>query len=983
MTIRGSNCFKGFLLSTATALSLSTLMPVAAQPTDVDDEIIITGSRIRQNPLDDVTPIQNLTSDDVDRTGLTSIADVLQRLPITGSAINTTNNSSGNLGFPPDGSGIGAGASEIDLRNLSAKRTLVLVDGKRWINGSSASGVPGSVDLNTIPTGIIQRIEILQDGASPIYGSDAIAGVVNIITRSDFEGFRANAYYGQFGDGDGETENYDITLGAAADRSALLFNVSYVKQKDVAAGDREISEFPIAGVGRCLGNCSSGTPQARLFFVDPNTSITHDVTLNDGVLNDGASLPVYDPNDPDGGDFHSFTVADRFNFQPFNFIQTPNQRLNLFVKGEYEITDEMTMRLVGSYTNRQSVNRAAPEPLFIGPEAGNGNIMDTIEVDVTNPFNPFGFSLDANTFVFAGRRPIEAGPRRFEQNVDTWFVGATLDGKWAFGERDVYWDVNASFAQAQANQRKTGAFNAARLKRALGPLNLCVDGGGASIDGCVPFNYFGGQGPDGTGSITPEMLAFVTFIQKDESQQEQFDISANITGDLFDLPAGRIGYAVGFEHRYQEGFFTPDAVVTAGETAGVPASPTAGNFKVDEFYAEVSVPLLADLPLVQALDFSGAVRVSDYDLFGSNEVFKAGLNWRVNEGLIFRGNWSEGFRAPGIGELFNTGSRFDATLDDPCSDLLGLGGGTIADATTLANCGTLGVPTDGSYVQFGAQIGVQTGGNTNLTPETSESFNIGFVYAPAWADDMQGISNLVFEADYYDIEIENAIQPPDPQTKLDQCIATLDPVTCSGINRTSGGVINGFNSLLSNIGGIETSGYDWSVKLDLEEGPLGAFGFQWLNTYLDTYEESVPTSTGFDVFDRAGTELGSPERGFNRYKSTFIADWENGAFDGSISFRYLSELDEACPGTVAALAPEQCSDVAGGMNVIDSRTFTDIQFGWRPGDLYGHESKITFGVNNVFDTSIPVCLSCDLNSFDGTLYPIPGQFFYARFSVQR
>jgi iron complex outermembrane recepter protein len=975
------------LFSSVAALIAFGAQPAVSQTADDDnDTIVVTGSRIHQNPLNMPNPIQNITSEDVDRTGLTSIADVLQRLPVTGSAINTTNNSSGNLGFPPDGSGIGAGASQIDLRNLSAKRTLVLVDGKRWINGSSASGVPGSVDLNTIPAGIISRVEILQDGASPIYGSDAIAGVVNIITRTDFEGFRANGYYGSFGQGDGETQNYEASFGASSEKTRVLFDMSYTRQKDVAAGDRKISEFPIAGAGKCLATCSSGTPQSRLFFVDPNTGVTHDITLNNGALNDGNTLPVYDPLNPTGGDFHAFTVADRFNFQPFNFIQTPNKRLNLFAKAEHDVTENITLRLVGSYTNRQSQNRAAPEPLFIGPEAGNGNIMDTIGIDVTNPFNPFGFSLDANNFVFAGRRPIEAGPRLFKQNVDTWFAGATLDGKVNLAGRDIYWDANASFSQAQANQRKTGAFNAAKLKRALGPLDQCIDPAtGAGIDGCTPFNYLGGQGPDGSGSITQEMLDFVTFVQKDESQQQQFDFTFNVTGDLIDLPAGPVGFAAGFERRHQEGFFIPDAVVTAGETAGVPSSPTSGGFNVSEFYGEINVPLLADLPFMQKLSFSGAVRSSDYNLFGTNQVYKAGGNWRVNDDLLLRGSWSEGFRAPGIGELFNTGSRFDSTLEDPCSDLLGLapqGTGVARSAQTIANCGALGVPTDGSYVQFGAQIGVQTGGNTALQPETSNSYNFGFVYDASWAENMPGVSALVFEADYYHIKINGAIQPPDPQTKLNSCVATLDPVLCSGINRTASGTINGFNSLLSNIGGITTSGFDWSVKLALEENALGQFSFQWLNTYLDKYNERVPTSTGFASIKRDGFELGSPERGFNHYKSTFITDWAKGDFGGAVSVRYLSKLNEACPGSIVALAPDLCTDATGGTNIIGSKFYTDIQASWSPQDLFGRETKITVGVNNVLDSSTPVCFTCDLNSFDGTLYPIPGQFFYARFAIR-
>lgn len=977
------------LLASVAAIAINSTAAFAqndAAQADSGDQIIVTGTRIRQNPLDAINPVQSLSNEDLDRTGLTQVGDILGKLPITGSAINSSNNSSGNLGFPPDGSGIGAGASQVELRNLTSKRTLVLVDGKRWINGSSASGVPGSVDLNTIPVGIIKRVEVLQDGASPIYGSDAIAGVVNIITRDDFEGFRASTYYGLFGQGDGETQNYDMSFGVSGDRTRVLFDVSYARQKDVAAGDRAISEFPIARVGMCLATCSSGTPQGRFAFTDPNTNQDVDVTLNNGVVNDGgANIPVYNPANPGGsGDFHSFATADRFNFQPFNFIQTPNERLNLFSKAEYDVMDNVTLRVIGSYTNRKSTNRAAPEPLFIGPEAGNGNIMDTVTVAADNPFNPFGFALDANNFVFAGRRPIEAGPRVFRQNVDTWFVGGTLEGESQFANRSVYWDVNVSWSQAQANQRKTGAFNAARLKRALGPLDQCIDSGtGASIDGCVPFNFFGGQGANGEGSITQDMLDFVTFVQKDESEQEQFDVSINVSGDLFDLPAGPFGYAFGFEHRKQTGSFVPDAVVVAGESAGVPSSPTAGGFNVDEFYGELNVPLLADMPFIKKLEINGAVRVSDYNLFGSNTVFKAGANWRVTNDLMIRGNYSEGFRAPGIGELFNTGSRFDATIDDPCSDMLGLdpnGSGVPTDAGTIANCTALGVPADGSYVATGGQISVATGGNENLQPESSDSYTLGLTYSPSWVQGMMGIASVVIEANYYNIKIDGAIQAPNPQTKLSQCVSTLDPLICGDISRTSGGTINGFNNQLANIAGIETDGFDWSINTTTQDTGFGRFHFQWLNTYLNDYTEIIPTSTGVTRLSREGIELGSPEQGYNKFKSTLIAGWSYQAFDASVTARYLGALQETCPDAVLDLAPEQCTNANGGTNKIDSKVFTDLQVSWSP-QAFGGQGKLTFGVNNVFKTDIPVCFSCDLNSFDGTLYPIPGRFLYTRLSI--
>jgi len=212
---------KTLAAASVTATALSVAMPSVAQQTteaeEPDQEVLVTGSRIRRDPVEEPAPLQTVTAEDIDRTGEVSVGEYLQRLPISGSAINRTNNSSGNLGFPPDGGGISAGATEIDLRYLTAKRALVLVDGKRWVRGSSASGVSGAVDLNTIPVDAIERIEVLQDGASPIYGADAIAGVINIITRSNFDGFQATVHQGTFDEGDGTTQEYNLSWGAVGE----------------------------------------------------------------------------------------------------------------------------------------------------------------------------------------------------------------------------------------------------------------------------------------------------------------------------------------------------------------------------------------------------------------------------------------------------------------------------------------------------------------------------------------------------------------------------------------------------------------------------------------------------------------------------------------------------------------------------------------------------------------------------------------------
>src|SRR5690606_509166 len=301
------------------------------------DTVQVTGTRIKKAEIETQTPVQTLSRDDIERTGLTSIGDILQELTGSGSALNTTFNSSGNFGFSPNGDGVGAGSAQVDLRNLGAKRVLVLVDGMRWVNESSASGVGATTDLNTIPLALVERIDVLEDGASSLYGSDAIAGVVNIITRRDFDGGQITLNYGQYGKGDGTQKGIDLAWGMNTDRSNFFIGASRVEQDAISANTREQSRWPTPGTGLTFG--SSGTPRGRFILIDPNTGAELDLTPNEGN-ND----PFYDPSETgcdrtDG--FHCFATADRFNFAEYNLLLTPSTRTGVFGQYRFYFNDRV------------------------------------------------------------------------------------------------------------------------------------------------------------------------------------------------------------------------------------------------------------------------------------------------------------------------------------------------------------------------------------------------------------------------------------------------------------------------------------------------------------------------------------------------------------------------------------------------------------------------------------------------------------------
>ncbi|WP_428263517.1 TonB-dependent receptor plug domain-containing protein [Haliangium sp.] len=950
--------------------------------------IVVTGSRIRTDPLDKQAPVLQLTSEEIARSGLTSVADLLQNLPVSGGALNTRFNSSGNFGFPPDGGGIGAGAAQADLRYLGSKRVLVLVDGVRWINGSSASGVAAAADLNTIPIGIIERIEVLEDGASPIYGSDAIAGVINIITRKDMDGALVNAYVGGFHHADGYTQQYDASWGKSDDKMSVIVSASIVDQQRVSAADRTISSTPTPGDPNCASGCSSGTPQGRFVLTDPNTGENLNLTINPGV----GGVPIYDPTQPSmagaerSDDFNFFDNIDRFNFAPYNLVVTPSRRVGVFSAVRYKVAPRVSFRGQALFNNRQSVNQAAPEPLFIGSDAGNGNRLDQISIHETNPYNPFGFTIDAATNrYFIGRRPLEAGPRIFEQNVNTWYVSGGLYGDVEVAGRRVFWDATVAYGVNRADQLKHGAFSSAKLEDALGP--AFTDGDGRTycgtpdrpILGCVPFNIFGGQGADGRGSITQEMLGYVTFVQHDVSEQTLVDVTGNVSVGLVPLPAGDLSVAAGVEHRRQSGFYEPDPVVVAGDSAGTPSQPTSGSYTVNEAYAEVRVPLVARMPGADLLDVNGAVRVSDYSTFGSEATFKAGARWRPIKDLMLRGSVGQGFRAPGIGELFGSDARFDQVLDDPCSDMLGLGAnGTRAPDAVIDNCVAAGVPADGSYTQFNPQISVTTGGNSDLDAETSRSIVASLVYSPSWLLESPWVDRFDAELTYFDIELDGAIQATDAQVVLDGCYIAGDDEYCSRIGRTPSGVVNAFNNRLENIGGLITRGLSLNLTYTGPQTLYGRFRVTSQSSFLKDFIERLPAADGgFRKVFREGTEIGDPERAFPRLKSTLILDWFYDEWRASLTTRYSHSVREPCRDLVELGG---CSDYdpvndANSTNLLSPMVYNDAQVTWTP-KVLDNAFDLTVGVNNLLNREPPICYSCSLNGFDATTYDVPGIFGY-------
>lgn len=911
----------------------------------------VTGSRIKKSEGEGDAPVLTITGAELQATGIASIGDILQRLSVSGSSLNTKFNSAGNFGFPADGGGVGSGSTTISLRNLGANRTLVLVDGLRWVNESSASGVSGAVDLNTIPASAIDRIEILTDGASSLYGSDAIGGVVNIITKKGQKGGLGHFYYGDYETGDGRTYQGNVSLGVKEKTYQAFIDFSHYEQRSISSAATEQSSFPVPGGGLAFG--SSATPTGRFVFVPPPGQ-TYGGLCSPDICN----ITPNGVNSAFPGGYHQFVGSvDRFNFAPYNFLLTPSRRNAVFGQGEVRLTDSVKWYLRGLYQSRISVNQAAPEPIFLGPGAGTGGLADTIGVDASNPYNPLGYSLDPNgNFAFLGRRPVEGGPRVFRQDVDTVYFATGFSGSFDAFDRFFAWDINQAISSNKAVQTVDGTYNIRNIGNALGPVANCVAP-------CVPLNIFGGP-----GTITPDQLAYIEYTERDRSRQDLYLVTANLSGTVLNLPAGTLDFATGFEHRRLEGSYAPDAVVVAGNSNGVPSQPTSGRYTINELYGELAVPLLKNAPLAKKLDLSLATRWSDYSTFGSTTKSKVGLRWQPVTDVTVRGTYAEGFRAPSVGESFGSPARFDATITDPCSNATG---------QTRTNCAALGV-SNPNFEQSNTQIGVRTGGSRNLRPETARSYTGGVVYSPAWAEKTLWSDRVDLDVTYYRHKVRNAIQAPDAQTQLNRCVASGDPNStfCQGITRGSTGDINGFNNTLRNLGTINTEGLDFGANWSSPRWAFGRFGLNWQTTYIAKYR-AVATDTGLAEPRSVGTEVS--DSGIPRWKSTLRSSWNLEPFSVIYTLRYVSALTEQC-GDAAGLTT--CNNGVGDTNRLDAIFYSDVQASYTLPKLYGHTATISGGVNNVFDAGPPVCVSCSLNGYDASNYDIAGRFGYVQATIK-
>ncbi len=936
-----SNAIK-FALFVGASASLATASAFAQDKEETTElkPVEVTGSRIKRVDTETSQPVFVLTKQAIAEQGLTSIGDVIQNLSANGSTLNTTFNNGGN------------GETRVSLRNLGSNRTLVLVNGRRWVGGT---GLGGAVDLNTIPTSAVERIEVLKDGASTLYGSDAIAGVVNIVLKNNYEGAEVNAYFGQFADGDGTRQSIDVAVGSASEdsRFTTMIGASYVQEDPVFAGAREISAEPVFGTGVLFG--SSTTPFGR--FALCAGTVTNGVCSTAQLRPDGtAGQFTYNPGQQ-GLSWRNFVASDFYNFAPENYLLTPQERTSAFARGRFQITDNLSFDAQISYNNRKSEQLLAAMPIVLGTGPGAGVQARQVTISPFSQYNPFGQTVSR-----IQRRAIETGGRSFRQNVDTFGFSGTLEGNFEIGDRYFSWDAGMVYARNDQNDTTDGLFNVLALRNALGPSQngICYTDGTftTAIPGCVPLNLLGA-----VGTITPEMLGYSSFVAHDELGYEMKQYFANVSGDLFELPGGMLSFAFGLESRTESGFDQPDALINSGNTTGNARTATSGSYSLDEAYLEFAIPVLKDVFLAKSLEFSIASRYSDYSNFGDTTNSKFGFKWKPVDSLLVRGNWSEGFRAPSIGELFQGVADSFPQVQDPCNDV----NFPTLTAAQQARCTAQGVPA-GGYDQSNPQIRTSVGGNPGLQPETSKAITFGFVWSPEF------IKGFDVSLDYWKIDVKDTISTFGAQFILDQCIEEGFSNFCTLFNRNALGEIDTLLSAGLNSGANTVSGLDMTMNYKLDVGNWGNLAFNWDTTYTRNNESDQDADGDIDAAD-GGSVIGIyQDRNNNwKYRSNLSIRWSKGDFGASLATRFYSDQVETC-GLVPYGFGNLCSDPVNDENHLGSTTYHDMQFTYKaPWD-----AKISLGINNVFDKDPPISYSTFANSFDPN-YEVPGRFWYMKY----
>lgn len=873
--------FKRTNLSVAVGFALIASAPTSAIAQDAAqaaniEEVVVTGSRIARDPLSTTGPITLMDSESIAESGVTSVDDLLRELP-----------SMGTNGIGKNSNNGGAGMSTVDLRQLGTDRTLVLVNGRRYV--ASSTGTGAAVDLGNIPVAMIERVEVLTDGASAVYGSDAVAGVINIVTKSDFDGVELSAQTGDSFSGGGATNELSVTFGNSGDGYSLVGGLSYNKMEEISYSDRDWANY-----------YSSNNPLG---------------TIKTGMGGNTQLYPTGNADAPYDARYESFNLQDMW-------LQGASERIGFNLNGKFEINDTTEAYFESSFANRRSSQQLAGQPMpntFADPSKfdadqkaaldswwesqgfdhtdyasywadSNSKMIDIPEGCEGGNWDSTYTDKDGNEqyCYYTGVNSRADKARISSQDSNTVRLLAGVDGEFKNGWS---WDVFGSYGESSISETIENSINKTEYDAAI----------------AAGANPIGGWDDDLQAS-------YYTDFSTSEYVMKNF--GASVAGELGMLPGGEIGFAAGAEYRDEWTRSTPSIETANGDTAGNQTLPTEGGYHVTEVFAEFNLPVLQGVKYADELSFDAAVRYSDFSTFGGQGTYRLGGVWAINPEVRVRSSYSTSYRAPTVYDLYQGAAQSYEGLADPCSsDYSG----------TLAEGACNGVP--GSYTQTDTQLPVSFTGNEDLQPEEADTFTFGVVYTPDFAED------LSFTIDYYDITIDNSIGVVSTSTMLEDCYTNGNQATCDSLSveRDPQGNITNMQNQLQNTGFIETSGIDVDLTQNMYFD-AGELSYSIQVNYLLTYDFENPDGS---VEDDIGyvTSIGSAV--YSEWRGLANVQWTADRWSMGATVQYIGE---GYNDDYAIYGPEY-------YNNIDAVTYLDLNGSYKLSET----AMLRAGIDNVLD----------------------------------
>ncbi|MGH8284813.1 MAG: TonB-dependent receptor domain-containing protein [Steroidobacteraceae bacterium] len=977
--IRNSNvaqAVKRALFMSAVAASVGS-MTAQAQDQEQDQEevttVTVTGTRINVPGVVSSSPIYSVGAEEIQLQQQPEVEKILRLLPITA---------------PDDGQNVNNGtdgAATIDLRGLGSQRNLILIDGKR----ATPYNVDGLVDTSMLPTALIERIDIVTGGASAVYGSDAISGALNFILKKDFEGVELDTNFSQWDEQDGEIRTASLTLGSnvAEGQGNVVLSVNWTDREGVQLGARPLGQLGIVtATGGGLAQFEAGQPPTP-----PPAGCGGPDSVAVGGSTTTLPTRVAIAGGPGLGQFRdNGTLAGNcsvFNFNPFNYYQTPQERYGGMVIGRFQVNEHAEPYARFSFGSVNVTQQVAPSGVFGTPfwtPLANAFLTSQAQTRIINTANtgrvagtvntggvfPNWRDLNGNLVVDAAddllisyrRRTVEFGPRAtaYENNAFQVVLGQTgaIVGDWDY-------DFSLSYGESDRTNLSTGYSNVDNITDAINAVSTTTCRDPAAQDrACVPLNLFGGF-----GAITPSQVAYSSASALEQQAYDQQIVTASVSGPIsaLQIPWASSPLAVSFgaEYREEKGRTIPDQCLQLAPESclggrGGNTLPITGGYDVNEVFGEAVVPIVADVPGFQSLDLELGYRWSDYNLSGSDETYKYGLNWKPVEPLLVRAMFQKAARAPNVGELAapQTTSLDNASFD-PCSiaNAANNGPGTALRTTCLSTGMTAAQVGTVEDIVSGQ---INTFGGTDLlnlpNPEAADTLTVGLVWTPDLGDT---IRNAVFSLDYYDIDIEDYIDEFRAQEILDACYVAGLGVECAKVVRVGGTLTlpgSGLQTFTTNLQNIHAEGVELGFSFRVDTERFGSLGFSGnVNKFLTHERLSSAFVPVLDCLGRYGTSCEGPKPEVRWIQRT---TWDYRDFQASLLWRHIgsSEREEV---EKAATFP--------AFQEIDSFDYIDLY------GSYQLFEKVTLsaGISNLFDEDPPVLgnEAADTSSNSGNTFP--------------